>query len=832
MAPLNRHRRTARRWRFVLYAVVLSVIAAHAQTEPQLGGGSAFAGFQALSDTTARMADSIAYAADEITWEVEGSTITLLGNARVDYAGMTLTAHRIRFLTDDDLVIAEGHADPEYPDSIIGLPTFSDGAESFQGHRLSYNLRTRAGVVEGGYSESPEGIYQGERVKRTGEKQLDVSEGVYTTCDKEHAHYKFRASKMRVLVGDKVIVRPVVLEIADVPVFWFPFGVFFINQDRRSGFLSPRVGENAYAGRYMRGFGYYIAPNDYVGFQGVLNIDERNGYDWGAVADYSLRYHLSGGISANYSRRWGTFGQRVWRFNARHRQELSPRSSLTANINYSSTETPTLTASSTPAEDLRQTYNSTLGYQKSWESGYSFRTEFWRSQNLQNRQLDQRTPTVSISSGTQYFFPEPERRGPRARARRSEPEWWQRLTYSWGFTGTNTGYQGPTDMSIFDTWLIEEVEGDSVVTYRLTLSRGYSASYPEDDGTYRVEVEDGALLRQGRIQKLSDTELVLISYDTDLDDGRAVMSADARTLDALIPGIAGQTTWSRRSEPNQFTQTTSQNARLGLPLPTPRWLNVTPSLNWQAAWTSDPDDDPDSYSYHSTKQTASAGVSSNATFYGLFPVGVGPLSAIRHVVTPSVGARLQLDRYTRDGRYIFGGDLVRADTSRIVDFGLRNVFQAKVLWDGEEKRFDNLLTLSTGISYNHDADRRRWSNISTTVQLQPAENVSSRVSFVHQLYDDDDTLRWRDPLLNSVSISTSVRIAGAGSTPDDAGDEGYNSQRTEQADSPGSCRAEVFPRRERAHRGRAGVAAQSQTQLQLAPRTQHVTAASRTGPPA
>ena len=55
---------------------------------------------------------------------------------------------------------------------------------------------------------------------------------------------------------------------------------------------------------------------------------------------------------------------------------------------------------------------------------------------------------VSVSSGTQYFIPQPKPRGPRAQAVSRDPKWYERLTYNWSWSGTNTGTRGPTDKTI------------------------------------------------------------------------------------------------------------------------------------------------------------------------------------------------------------------------------------------------------------------------------------------------------------------------------------------------------------------------------------------------
>ena len=182
--------------------------------------------------------DSVAYTAQVVEYDVQSGTIVLGGRAQVTYQGMTLTADTIRFHTADDLLIAFGGSKASAPDSIIGPPTFSDPYQTVIGHKLTYDMRTQRGVVEGARTDYQSAHYTGQRIKRTGPEQLDVSQGGYTTCDGDDPHYIIESSQMRLLVEDKVIAKPVVMRLADVPVLWFPFGVFFVSDDRQSGFLT------------------------------------------------------------------------------------------------------------------------------------------------------------------------------------------------------------------------------------------------------------------------------------------------------------------------------------------------------------------------------------------------------------------------------------------------------------------------------------------------------------------------------------------------------------------------------------------------------------------
>ncbi len=753
---------------------------------------SGFAGFGAVADTAG--GDSVFYRASEIEYDLRDETIVLIGDAEIHYQDMILTAHRIEFHVKRDIVVAEGRKEADLPDSLAGLPRFASGAEAFTGKRLTYNINTQRGVVEGGISSSTEGVYRGSVVKRTGDEQLDVCDGVFSTCDLDHPHYTFESTNMRILVGDKVIAKPIVLKIADVPILWFPFGVFYIDKDRRSGFLSPRMGENRSQGRYIDGFGYYAAPNDYLGTLAQVAIDERIGYQWRIGTAYALRYRFSGSARYSLTDQWSeTSGTRTWTLGWQHRHDLRPRENVTANVNYTNRSTRTSNIGDTQAS-LYEQFRSDIGYTRTWDAGYSLRARMLLDKNLQTGQTSRTYPDMSIGSGQQYFFEQPRPRGPRAQRATEEQPWWRKVGYSWSWSGRNLIQQGPRDNDLFDVWEYEEDVGDSNLTYQLTLTR-YIGYLSEFDGTYTLVRRDEfgvtSPITNGNIRMIPGTadSVRLVSADATPDSAVVRFGVGRDQIIARIPEYEGARTWSRRKIDAETIRTTSQSVRLNLPLPTPRWLNITPSASWSANWRNEP------YAVRSGSVTDSAttthnlqaGIGSSFTTYGTFPINLGPLVAIRHTLTPSASASWNMRRDMAETNYIFGGTHVAGDTTRTIDLGIRNLFQAKTMVRGEERKFDRLLTVDTGIRYNFDADGRKWTDPRTSFQLQPTDYFTSRLTTVHSFYQTryDSTLNrnvdagfdWLDPRLMSLSLTSTLNLAGGGRSASRSGTEGFVGQR-------------------------------------------------------
>jgi lipopolysaccharide assembly outer membrane protein LptD (OstA) len=216
-----------------------------------------------------KLESKIVYDADIVSLSRSKNKIYLSGNAKVKYENMTLTAAKIVVDQNENFLFAEGIVDtvdslgnPIYKDT----PVFTEqGEEPMYGNTLQYDFKTKRGKIVYGKTQMSPGYYRGQDIYKISEKTLLVSDGYFTSCEYiDNPHFYFRSDKMRVVVKDKVVAKPVYFYIADVPLGVIPFGVFPNKKGRRSGILIPSYGESAYGGRFLKNIGYYWAPNDYI----------------------------------------------------------------------------------------------------------------------------------------------------------------------------------------------------------------------------------------------------------------------------------------------------------------------------------------------------------------------------------------------------------------------------------------------------------------------------------------------------------------------------------------------------------------------------------------
>jgi len=356
-------------------------------------------------------------AVDSAIYDVESREMFLFGGADIKYKTMRLRSAVVSMNLDSALLEASGLPDST-GNNYIGLPILNDGGEEYHGFKLAYNFKTQKGRITQATTQMENAYYYGERIKKVEKDVLFAYKGRYTTCDAEEPHFYIEGRQMKIIINDKVIARPVILYIADVPVFALPFGVFPSKSGRRSGFIPPVWGQTYNAGFYFRRFGYYWAISDYMDLATTFDWYTRGGWQISSDFRYALRYKCNGAIGfalANFYSGEVNDPDRTstkeWRFNLIHNQTIDPTSRITANVNISTNNY--FRATGTTVRDvLQQTLSSNVSYSKTLEGiNGSISINAFRTQNLNTGNVDEILPEISFSlpqvfpfGGSQKFY--------------------------------------------------------------------------------------------------------------------------------------------------------------------------------------------------------------------------------------------------------------------------------------------------------------------------------------------------------------------------------------------------------------------------------------------
>ncbi len=708
----------------------------------------------------------ISYDADSS--RINGRTVVFYGTnnkpARIDYQSMTLEASKITLYLNGDSLVAEGKTVAANPDSfpggtrVIGRPVLDQaGQQPMTGLRMVYDLNTQRARVHEGRTQFEGGFYYGENIVRLSPEFLQISDGYYTSCDKEGPHFHFKSSRMKLKIKDKVVARPVIFYIQDVPLFLLPFGVFPITGGRSSGFIMPTYGESRREGRHLRGFGYYYAPNDYIDGKLLLDFFEKQGLFLRGDMRYSVRYKMSGNISGSVSR--GTSQaldflgrpaggskteERSWDVRINHRQIISPTMNLSVSGRFMSSESFNKQFSFDRDIRTQSRIQSTARLSKQWEeSKNSMSISLSRTQDLESGAINETLPSISFNRSTPtYLFRDDEDNfGTGAQKKRF-------------YTDLNFRYDAKLENRL--SKFIEGSFTDTLITI------------PDDqelppDTTEIQRNTFGRERRSGVQHKLS-------------------INMPTRILQHFTVGLSA----SYRED----------------------WMNeaVVKQLGEDNKVVSEIENG------FFARRTGSLSVSANTKLFGMFNMNVGRLKTIRHVMTPSVSLTYRpdfsneifgyYDTYTDSlGEEIeydrFAGSLFGATSkNRSLSMGisLQNLIQARTVKDSVESKFD-FLKMSSSTSYNLAApdSTKRLSNLNSTVRLPSLGNLN--FSTTHSFYDVDSTGRETiQSLFNSnagigklaflrltrISTSTSFEFSGGEGDSDSGQDQTVSSDAFEE----------------------------------------------------
>ena len=237
----------------------------------------------------------------------------LEGAVRARQGHRVLEAQRLRYDQARGLAEAEGGV------------RLVDGPLVVEGERSRMDLGTGRGVVERArYSYADQHAHgTARRLVREGPRRLRLEGATYTTCDPGRESWSLWARRV-VLDRDRQTgtARHLVLRAARLPVLYLPYLSFPLSDERKTGFLPPRLGRTNQAGTDLSlPFYWNLAPN----YDATLTprlIQKR-----GLMGQAEFRYLLrrgQGELHAEYLPGDKLYGKDRYRLRLEHRGRPAP----------------------------------------------------------------------------------------------------------------------------------------------------------------------------------------------------------------------------------------------------------------------------------------------------------------------------------------------------------------------------------------------------------------------------------------------------------------------------------------------------------------------------
>ena len=713
-----------------------------------ISGGSE--GIYTPDSADAQMEGPIKYKSEDIEYNMSDESTDLHGDASIDYTNINLTAGFINVAWKNNLLKALPESER---DSLYGSfrPTMVEaGDEPMVGDTMIYNLETKNGKVIRGKTKADDGFYHGKEIRNQDMSIFYIDDAAYTTCDLDHPHFHFEMNKMKMINEDKVLARPIILYIANIPIFGVPFGLFPHQKgNRHSGWIMPSYGTDARWGGYINGLGYYWAASDYFDSKFTMSLYDRDGITLRSQNNYMKRYAYSGSFDLETKQRFsgsvpeqdrdiynlGSNRQTDYVVRWNHRQQLRNNQSAAVNASYYSSGDYNRRTGIEQQKRLNQQAVSNATYSKRWPKSRNS-----LSINLSSRRDLMAEKKIDENS---VFFSKPSRAGQQINitnntlpqlafshsqralfpTKSTKKKWYNNINYNYSsrFTNNLKNYFESEEYAVDDS------------------TKGYQWIKNENNDPLE--------------QTFSD---YIVSHSSGIN-----MSSKLFKYFNVSPSISLKSDWVNRTYAGLIDTTTGQ-------------INKNEVKGF------------------TTRTTGSFNISMNTQVYGLFPVKFGKMESIRHVASPSIGYSYRPD-FSKD---VFGMNpgyyqAIQQDNGEIVYFdrfsgtlaggtprgenqsmniSLNNIFQAKIV-DGDNEKKQDLFSWRMSTGRNFVAEDFQWNNINSSIRANISRKLNLDFSMTHDWYDFDKKNNMRintfktnnglpSPRLINARFSTGFRFSG------------------------------------------------------------------------
>ena len=391
---------------------------------------------------------------DSLVYYADSRKAFLFGNANVKYDNMDLTAEHIDVQMDSSLVHASGaerYVNDDLPplpkdsgriDSSklrkerYGLPVFVMGSDKYETDTMSFNFKTKKGLIQNAYTEQQDGFLISEKSKRDKDGNLYLKHGRYTTCDDPEPDFYLALTRAKVRPGKDVVFGPAYLVVQDVPLpFAIPYGFFPFSKSYSSGFIMPTYGDEQARGFYLKDGGYYFAINDNIDLKLLGEIYTKGSWALSAASNYNFRYKYAGQFFFSYQNtKDGEKGfpdyseTSSFKLQWSHRQDAkaNPYRTFSASVNYASTkyERNNLNSMYNPTTMTQSTRTSSVSWGTTFSSiGMTLSATANATQNMRDSSVALTLPDLNINISRFYPFRRSKKVG--------EDRWYEKIHMSY-----------------------------------------------------------------------------------------------------------------------------------------------------------------------------------------------------------------------------------------------------------------------------------------------------------------------------------------------------------------------------------------------------------------
>lgn len=360
-----------------------------------------------LPVTKSAIKNKVKYSAkDSIVYSSSSKSATLYTNAQINFEEYEMKSAIIRIDLGKSLVNASGIKDSL--GKLLNTPAFKQGSSEYKIEEVTFNYQTKRGLMREFRTQEGEGFIKGEKVKRDEFSNFYIRNSHYTTCSEDEPHFSIKASKLKVIPGERVITGPANLTIANVrtPLF-VPFGIFPLKRGQQSGVIIPSYGNATGRGFFLRQGGFYFGLGGQADLALLGDIYTNLSYMVGGRMNYNRRYHFNGLLNANFAhninglpedRNYNAFN--TFNINWMHSMDpkARPGTNFRADVNLVGNQYLAFNTYNTNNTAFNNNINSSVSFSKSFKQGkYNLSSSARASQNTQTRDLAITLPDLTFT---------------------------------------------------------------------------------------------------------------------------------------------------------------------------------------------------------------------------------------------------------------------------------------------------------------------------------------------------------------------------------------------------------------------------------------------------
>ncbi|MFB3886696.1 MAG: LPS-assembly protein LptD [Thermodesulfobacteriota bacterium] len=260
-------------------------------------------------------ADQLLYDKDAQLYEAHSHVEVIRGNIslRADHAQLNMTTKEL---------VAWGNV------------LLKEGEDVVECERLEINLDTRLGKIYQArlFLKDQNFHITGREAEKLGENRYRIREGSFTTCDDKRPPWKFTMKELDITLEGYGTAKGPTFYIKDIPIVYFPIGVFPTKRERQTGFLMPFPG---YSSRYGPGVkeAFFWAIDKDMDATLYLDWARDRGIKEGLEYRYAFTQDTKGRASFYFTDD-SFLDRNRYAFFLYHQQELPSDFYLKANVNH------------------------------------------------------------------------------------------------------------------------------------------------------------------------------------------------------------------------------------------------------------------------------------------------------------------------------------------------------------------------------------------------------------------------------------------------------------------------------------------------------------------